>query len=244
MFLPLVFGKGLLLGLSIAAPVGPIGVLCIRRTLTQGRLIGFVSGCGAATADAVYGAIAAFGLNALSDFLVAHTTSLQLLGGLFLCYLGLKPFFAKPSPASSSLTELSISSRPNSLSAAADRPSTDRASTNKLFTDIKACFPAYTTTLALTITNPATIIFFLSIFVGLGITQGDYLQSVTLVFGVFSGSLLWWLVLVSGVAYLRRRLTPARLTQFNAFSSKVFGLVITGFGGVALFASIRAIAQS
>lgn len=215
----LAFARGLLLGISIAAPVGPIGLLCIRRTLDQGRQIGFVSGCGAATADAFYGTIAAFGLAALSDQLVERAFYLQLLGGLFLCYLGLKAFFARPAAQASEL------SAPYSPSISV---STLRASR------VKSSLSAYGSTLVLTLSNPATIFMFLSIFAGFSITQGDYLQSVTLVFGVFSGSLLWWLVLVSGVGYLRSQLTPARLNRFNRLSSKAVGLVLMGFGLAAL----------
>src|SRR5258705_10037607 len=92
---PSFFLRGIAIGFSIAAPVGPIGVLCIRRTLTQGRLCGFASGLGAATADAVYGCIAGFGLTAVSNLLVSQQTWLRLIGGLFLCCLGVKTFFAK-----------------------------------------------------------------------------------------------------------------------------------------------------
>jgi threonine/homoserine/homoserine lactone efflux protein len=88
--------QGLILGFSIAAPVGPIGVLCIRRTLAEGRLAGFLSGLGAATADMFYGSIAAFGLTALTDVLVDQQTWLRLVGGLFLVYLGIRTFLTKP----------------------------------------------------------------------------------------------------------------------------------------------------
>src|SRR5512147_2656599 len=88
--------KGLILGFSIAAPVGPIGVLCIRRTLAEGHLTGFLSGLGAATADMLYGSIAAFGLTALTDLLVDQQLWLRLIGGLFLIYLGIRTFLAKP----------------------------------------------------------------------------------------------------------------------------------------------------
>ncbi len=88
--------RGLLLGFSIAAPVGPIGVLCIRRTLANGRPSGFVSGLGAATADGVYGSIAAFGLTFISSVLVDQQMYLRLVGGAFLCYLGIRTFIAKP----------------------------------------------------------------------------------------------------------------------------------------------------
>src|SRR5512135_2615737 len=89
--------KGFLLGFAIAAPVGPIGVLCIRRTLADGRLIGFLSGLGAATADMFYGSIAAFGITALQQLLVRQQGWLRLVGGVFLLYLGLRTFFAAPS---------------------------------------------------------------------------------------------------------------------------------------------------
>ncbi|MBI5934783.1 MAG: LysE family transporter [Chloroflexi bacterium] len=92
--------QGFLLGFSIAAPVGPIGVLCIRRTLADGRLAGFLSGLGAATADMVYGAIAAYGLTAIMDGLVSAQFWLRAGGGLFLLYLGIRTFLAKPASES------------------------------------------------------------------------------------------------------------------------------------------------
>jgi threonine/homoserine/homoserine lactone efflux protein len=90
------FLRGLLIGFSIAVPVGPIGVLCIRRTLTQGRLSGLLSGLGAATADAVYGSIAGFGLTFISSLLVDQAGWLRLIGGAFLCYLGVKTCLTPP----------------------------------------------------------------------------------------------------------------------------------------------------
>lgn len=204
-----ILGKGILMGLAIAAPVGPIALLCIRRTLASGRWVGLVSGFGAATADGLYGVVAAFGLSALSNLLVAQSFYLQILGGLFLCYLGIKTFFDRTDAYSSADLEAASPSGLNLLS-------------------------AYTSTLALTITNPATILSFVAIFAGLGITQTQRITSVTLVFGVFTGSLLWWLVLTSGVVYLSRKLTARRLARFNRVSSKVFGGLIFGFGLVAL----------
>jgi threonine/homoserine/homoserine lactone efflux protein len=91
------FTTGMILGFSIAAPVGPIGVLCMRRTLAEGRHYGFISGLGAAAADAVYGAIAAFGLTLISSVLIDQQGWLRLIGGLFLCYLGMRTFFSKVS---------------------------------------------------------------------------------------------------------------------------------------------------
>ena len=90
------FVRGLVIGFSIAAPVGPIGVLCIRRTLAEGQLYGLVSGLGAATADALYGCVAGFGLTFISAFLIGHKLWLSLIGGLFLLYLGIKTLLSKP----------------------------------------------------------------------------------------------------------------------------------------------------
>ena len=102
------FLRAFIIGISIAAPVGPIGVLCIRRTLANGKLAGFTSGLGAASADMVYGAIAAFGLSAITSLLVDNAFWLQLFGGLFLIYLGIKTFLEKPAdkPAEASQTGL------------------------------------------------------------------------------------------------------------------------------------------
>jgi threonine/homoserine/homoserine lactone efflux protein len=206
------FLKGVAMGVAIAAPVGPIALLCIRRTLDQGRLIGLVTGLGAATADGLYGLVAAFGLTALSGLLVDNANFLQLVGGLFLCYLGLSTFFAKPTDST------------------ADFSSLRAEPTYRLVS-------AYGSTLALTLTNPATILSFVAIFAGLGITQTHPLASVTLVLGVFTGSMGWWLVLVSGVIYLRNRLTPQRLASFNQKSTKILALLILGFGIAALVIS-------
>jgi threonine/homoserine/homoserine lactone efflux protein len=94
--------KGFVIGFSIAAPVGPIGMLCIRRTLAEGRTSGLVSGPGAATADALYGCIAGFGLTAISNFLISQQVWFRAIGGLFLYYLGLKTFLSRPAEQASS----------------------------------------------------------------------------------------------------------------------------------------------
>ncbi len=182
--------KGLLIGFSIAAPVGPIGVLCIRRTLSDGRLIGLVSGLGAATADATYGCLAAFGLTFVTGFLVSQQMWLRLIGGLFLLYLGIKTFMA--APASQSATS----------------------------TPGRGLFGSYLSTFLLTITNPLTILSFAGIFIGLGlgVGNGDYLAATALVLGVFTGSALWWLLLSGGISLLRSRFTYKGLWWVNRIS--------------------------
>lgn len=191
--------KGLILGFSIAAPVGPIGVLCIRRTLAEGRLNGFLSGLGAATADMFYGAVAAFGLTALTNLLVGQRTLLGWLGGLFLLYLGVRTFFAKPA-----------------REAAAAQGS--------------GLIGAYLSTLALTLTNPMTILSFTAIFAGMQFNLSGIAPAVTLVTGVFLGSAAWWLTLSLVVGSFRERFTPTWMQWVN----RVSGTVILGFGVVVM----------
>src|SRR5512138_1444716 len=102
------FLRGFLIGLSIAAPVGPIGVLCIRRTLAEGRLTGFFSGMGAATADMLYGSVAAFGLTFIMDSLLKQAAWLHSVGGLFLLYLGIRTILSKPSNQAASTSRAGL----------------------------------------------------------------------------------------------------------------------------------------
>lgn len=192
--------KGLLLGLSIAAPVGPLGVLCIRRTLTNGMLNGFITGLGAATADSAYGFIAAFGVTMISAFLLSKQIYLHLLGGFFLLYLGYKTFKSQP------------------LETALGTP------------DEKNILGAYISAFLLTITNPMTIISFAAVFAGLGIgSSPNHFLAYFLVFGIFTGSALWWLILSTTVNLLRTKFDPPKLKWVNRFS----GLIILGFGVIS-----------
>ncbi len=190
--------RGLAIGLSIAAPVGPIGVLCIRRTLAQGRAAGLASGLGAATADAVYGSIAAFGLTWASDLLLRQQAWLRLAGGAFLCYLGLRTLLARPA-------EPAVPAEQRR-----DGPQNGPAALKG-----RALLGAYLSTFLLTLTNPITILSFAAIFAGLGLASAgrDYLSAATLVLGVFLGSAAWWLLLSAGVGALRERIGGAALGQ-------------------------------
>ena len=195
-----VFLRGLLLGFSIAAPVGPIGVLCIRRTLGAGFISGIVSGLGAALADSLYGAVAAFGLTALSGLLLTYSDGLRLGGGLFLLYLGGKTFVA----------------RPTAIACGSDAAGRLRDFSSALF---------------LTLTNPMTILSFTAIFAGLGFGgQSSIHVAGWLVGGVFSGSMLWWVVLSSLVGRFRHRLGSAALRLINRAS----GIILLGFGLISL----------
>ena len=196
--------KGLVIGFSIAAPVGPIGVLCIRRTLAEGRVMGLACGLGAAGADAVYGCIAAFGLTMISAVLVEQQQWLGLVGGAFLCYLGVKTFLSHPA-------EQAAAAKGGGLLA------------------------AFASTFVLTMTNPATILSFVAIFAGLGITSaGTQLAAVVMVSGVFLGSALWWLLLSGGVSLLRNRFDLRAMQWVNRLS----GVIIGAFGIFALVTAI------
>jgi threonine/homoserine/homoserine lactone efflux protein len=180
--------RGIVIGLSVAAPIGPMALLCIRRTLAHGRVVGLVSGVGVATADAVYGAVAAFGLTSISSFLVDIQDTVRLGGGFFLCYLGWSI----------------VRSQATEVIATADPRASDHAA-------------AFVSTFGLTLTNPATVLTFAAIFSGFGVAAegAGSGSAAALVAGVFAGSALWWLVLTTGTGKLRFWLTPARLTVIN-----------------------------
>lgn len=191
--------RGLIIGFSIAAPVGPIGVLCIRRTLAQGRPSGFISGLGAATADAIYGCIAGFGLTFISTFLISQQFWFRLVGGTFLCYLGFKTFLARPA-------EEAASAKGYGLAGA-------YASTFFL-----------TLTNPLTILSFAAIFAGL----GVGSAGGSYALAGLLVLGVFMGSALWWLILSGVVGAVRTKFSPFSLGWVNRISGIIitgFGLL-------------------
>jgi threonine/homoserine/homoserine lactone efflux protein len=193
--------RGLVIGFSIAAPVGPIGVLCIRRTLAEGRSAGLVSGLGAATADAMYGSIAGFGLTFISSLLIGQQAWLRLIGGVFLCYLGLRTFLAAPAPLAKT------------------------ASVNG-----NGLLSAYASTFFLTLTNPLTILSFAAVFAGLGLADAgrSYFSAGILVLGVFIGSALWWLLLSGGVGLIRSRFNAPALRWVNRISGAMiiaFGLL-------------------
>ena len=204
---PALLIRGFVLGFTIAAAVGPISLLCIKRTLAEGRTVGFVSGLGVATADATYGAIAAFGLTAITDQLVAFRQPLAIAGGLFLLWIAWR----------------TVTSVPGEAAAEPSRGARDR----------RGLAGAYLSTLGLTMTNPMTILSFAALFVGLGVTAGDVAGATVLTLGVFLGSGAWWVVLVSVVGALRTRITPTGLRRVNVGS----GLVIGAFGLIAIWSA-------
>jgi threonine/homoserine/homoserine lactone efflux protein len=190
---PLLFVRGLVVGFSIAAPVGPIGVLCIRKTLADGRAVGLATGLGAATADAFYGAVAGFGLTAVSGALVRHQGALRWIGGAFLCYLGLR----------------TLASRPAARAAAAAGAG--------LLGSFAATL-ALTLANPMTILSFAAVFAGLGL-VGAG-AAGPAAAGL-LVAGVFLGSAAWWLLLSGAVSVFRARVGPPALAWVNRASGLV-----------------------
>lgn len=192
--------KGLIIGFSIAAPVGPIGVLCIRRTLTQGHWAGLLSGLGAATADAFYGSVAGFGLTVISALLIGQQFWFSLIGGVFLCYLGGKTFLARSAEtAAPSKGRVGIGAYASTLFLTLTNPAT--------ILSFAAIFAG----------------------LGLANASGDYGSASIMVLGVFLGSALWWLILSGGVSLLRGKFTPDMLRWVNKISGVIiagFGLAM------------------
>ncbi len=185
--------RGFVLGFTIAAAVGPISLLVIRRTLAEGQRYGLVSGLGVATADATYGAIAAFGLSAITDVLVNARQVLGLVGGVFLLWLAWRTIRSTPTEAATVTTAR------------------------------RGYAGAYLSILGLTLANPMTILSFGALFAGLGVTSGATGDAALVVLGVLLGSTSWWIVLTTAVGTLRGRITAEWLHRTNVVSGVIIG---------------------
>ncbi|ATC65303.1 lysine transporter LysE [Nibricoccus aquaticus] len=192
--------KGVVMGFAVAAPVGPIALLILRRTLAEGRLAGFVSGLGAATADTLCAALASLALSAVTALLTAHHDLVQLLGGVFMLALGLHTWRSAP-PA-----------------CAVSRPLHER----NLFT-------AFLTTCLLTLANPLTLLGITGVIAAAGLSPGDTRhgqETISLILGVLCGSSTWWLILCLCAGWLGRKLGPQTLRTLNHLAAAL----ILGFG--------------
>lgn len=185
--------KGLLVGVVIAVPVGPVGILCIRRTILDGRLAGLFSGLGAASADSVFGIIAGFGLTVISDSLFYYQDFLRIGAAAFLLYVGIT----------------SLTSDPLGRRRTEDDP--------------QSLFGDFASTFVLTITNPVTILSFIAIFGAIGFTgeEATMTHAVILVAGVWCGSFLWWIGLIAAAGLLRLSFQRRHLVWINRGSGSV-----------------------
>lgn len=184
--------RGIVIGFSIAAVVGPIGVLCIHRTLARGFWYGLITGMGAATADATYGSIAAFGLAVITNFLVSQLFWIHLVGGLFLCYLGCKTLLSRPA-----VEEARV----------------------KASGYLSAYISTFFLTLTNPTTILSFLAIFAGL--SLGGSSDNTLAALLIVGGVFVGSALWWLVLSGGLSILRSRFKISWLIWVNRLSGVI-----------------------
>lgn len=194
----ILFIKCILSGLLLAAPIGPVNLICIKRTLSEGRKSGVVVGLGAATADAFYGYAAAAGLNFLITFINEHEAAFRWIGGLFIAYLGWLTYRSAPQ------------------SQIADNKTS------------KTLFGLFAGIFLLTLTNPVTIFTYIATFSALGIAVlvTSLAKAAFAAFGVFLGSLLWWLILTSVVSVLRNKITTKSIGYIN----KIAGVLIILIG--------------
>jgi threonine/homoserine/homoserine lactone efflux protein len=191
--------KGLIIGFAVAAPVGPIGILTIKRTLNEGHLSGFITGMGAACADTLYGMIAGLSLTAVSAFLVHEKFWLKLIGGCVLLILGLKTFLSKPITNQSAI---------------------DRKG---LFSNFITTFFLTLTNPATIFAFLAIFAGF-----GLDSSNISHTASGMLILGVFLGASLWWLTLSYVVSTIKSKITPYKMNLINRISGIViivFGVI-------------------
>jgi threonine/homoserine/homoserine lactone efflux protein len=204
------FLRGLAIGFAIAFALGPIGLLVIRRTVDRGWAYGFLSGVGVATADAMYGAVAAFGLTAITNLLVGIDRPLGIIGGTVLVVLAVRSLLAVVR-----------------LDGTAPVARQDRGR-------LDSPIAAWGSMVALTATNPATILSFAALFASIGAGTGGGTGALAVVAGVFTGSVAWWALLTAVIAGLRARMTPRIVRWLNIVSAALIG----GFGVVAIVIGI------
>jgi threonine/homoserine/homoserine lactone efflux protein len=195
--------KGALIGFAMAVPIGPIGIMCIRKTLAEGHSRGLIIGLGAATADSLFGIIAAFGLTFVSDAIAGQHFWLSLVGGGLLLFLGIRTFRTKRNDPTIPF-------------------------------DNDGLLRSYVSAFLLALTNPVTIFAFVAVFAAFGMGHKLVIFSACiLVFGVFSGSCLWFLTLGYIATLFRNKLDSDGLRWVNRISG-----VLIILSGIAAFASL------
>jgi threonine/homoserine/homoserine lactone efflux protein len=180
------FIKGIIIGLITGAPLGPVGILCLRTTLTNGAVYGLLSGLGSAVADSLYGFVAAFGVTFISRVLTHHQNYIRMFGAIVIVILGIRIFFSKEEKEALPLSGKNL---------------------------LKSFFATF----FLAISNPATVFSFLIIFASYGTKHmgSNNLARVVLVLGVFTGSALWWVVLVTAASLFRESITHKHMRLLN-----------------------------
>lgn len=206
------FLQGLIIGMCVAAPVGPVGILCIRRVLYRGRFAGVTSGLGVALGDMIFAAVAAFSITYIIDFLLAQQFWIKIVGGFVLTVLGWHVSRSHPH-----------------LDKGAEDDAAKTGFWKLVFTDVSS-------TIVMTLTNPSMILGFIALFAGMGLDKFVEQRAdaaIILVIGVFVGSMIWWLVLAEIVVRLRKKITDQTLTRINQVSG-----ILIGVFGLAAWASL------
>ncbi len=187
---------GIIVGFSASVPLGPIGVLCIQRTLNRGRLAGFVSGLGAALSDTIYAIVAGFSLSFVLDIIEAQMMWLQLAGAVILIVMGVKIFLSNPA------IQLRRQKRKSS----------------SLIQD-------FVSTFFITITNPLAIFLFIAAFSVVG-GEKQFDMQLMLVSGVFIGAAAWWLTLTTLIGLFRKKINLRRLYWINKIAGSTIVILV------------------
>ncbi len=190
---------GIIIGFSASVPLGPIGVLCIQRTLNKGRLAGFFSGLGAAFSDTLYAIIAGFSLSFIVSFIEQQLLYIQIFGAAILIFLGIKIFYSNP----------------------AKQLRKQKRGKGNLFQD-------FVSTFLITISNPLAIFLFLAFFASFGVVKkgGDYFSHMLLIIGVMTGASLWWFILTSVVNLFRSKINLRRLWWLNKIAGATIVILV------------------
>ncbi len=215
--------RGIVLGLMVAAPVGPVGLLCIRRTVQKGLVIGFATGFGAAFADALFGAAATFGVASIIELVREYHHAIHVVGGLIMLLVAWHTWHdapRQPKPEAAALAEVPVDSI-------------------WLIGAAKALISSF----VITLTNPMTLFGILALVATFGGLRND-VEALTLIGGIFAGSSLWWLMLSGGVALVRHRFTESRVLQINRVTAVMlaalaFWALVTGIFGYLGFVQIN-----
>lgn len=190
---------GIIIGVSASIPLGPIGVLCVQRTLNKGRLSGFISGLGAAVSDTIYAIIAGFSLSFIVGFIETQMLWIQIIGASILIGLGLKIFLTNP----------------------AVQLRRQKKRSTSLIQDFFSTF-------LLTVTNPLAVFLFLAFFAGFRVVeaQQSIMDRFMLIVGVFCGASAWWFTLSSLVNLLRSRINLRRLFWLNKIAGSTIIILV------------------
>lgn len=202
-----VFYRGVLLGLMIAAPVGPIGLLCMRRTLQRGFIIGLATGLGAACADTLFGAVAALGVTAIMEFMHHYDIPIRIIGGMALAFGAYHAWHDRPEAAA----------EPNDI---LGKPVLPQPKDFAVLQAVKGLVSGF----AITVANPVTMFAVIAVVASFSHVE-SHLDAITIITGIGFGSAIWWLMLSGGVALVRGLFSDARVIMVNRITAVALGVI-------------------